>query len=140
MVRKVNLKDIDRFYELGELVNDNFKVLFNLDNILSSEYDYILGYYDENNLLVGFIHFSKMYETVDIVNIVVDESKRKCGIGTILLKELINYFDDVTNIMLEVNENNISAINLYKKNSFYIINKRNNYYGSDAALIMKRDV
>ena len=140
MVRKVNLKDIDRFYELGKLVNDNFKVLFNLDNILSSEYDYILGYYDENNLLVGFIHFSKMYETVDIVNIVVDESKRKCGIGTILLKELINYFDDVTNIMLEVNENNISAINLYKKNSFYIINKRNNYYGSDAALIMKRDV
>lgn len=140
MVRKISLEDSDRFYELGELVNNKFKVLFNLDNLLSSEYDYILGYYDENNLLTGFIHFTKMYETVDIVNIVVDECKRKCGIGTILLNELINSFDDVTNIMLEVNENNISAINLYKKNNFYVINKRNNYYGSDAALIMKRDV
>ena len=49
-------------------------------------------------------------------------------------------FDDIDNVMLEVNENNIPAISLYKKNKFEIINKRNNYYGSDAALIMKRVV
>ncbi|MDE5888736.1 MAG: GNAT family N-acetyltransferase, partial [Bacilli bacterium] len=95
---------------------------------------------DENSLLVGFIHFSKMYETVDIVNIVVDECLRNKGIASKLINELINYFDDVTNIMLEVNENNIPAISLYKKNKFYVINKRDNYYGNDNALIMKRDV
>ena len=42
--------------------------------------------------------------------------------------------------MLEVNENNVAAISLYEKNGFEVINKRNNYYGSDAALIMKRVV
>ena len=127
MVNKITLEDKDRFYELGEVVNSKFRILFNLESIIDSEYDYLLGYY-EDNILVGFIHFSKMYEIVDIVNIVVDESKRNKGIASKLIDELINYFDDVTNIMLEVNENNIPAINLYKKNNFYVINKRDNYY------------
>lgn len=139
MVNKITLEDKDRFYELGEVVNSRFRILFNLESIIDSEYDYLLGYY-ENDILVGFIHFSKMYETVDIVNIVVDESKRNMGIASKLIDELLKYFNDVTNIMLEVNENNIPAISLYKKNNFYVINKRDNYYGSDAALIMKRDV
>ncbi len=139
MVNKITLKDVGRFYSLGELVNSKFKNLYNLDNILNSEYDYLLGYYDDN-LLNGFIHFSKMYETVDIVNIVVDESIRKKGIASKLISEVVNYFSDVTYIMLEVNENNIPAINLYKKNNFYVINRRKNYYGNEDALIMKRDV
>lgn len=139
MVNNITLEDKDKFYELGEVVNSKFRILFNLESLIDSEYDYLLGYYDDN-ILVGFIHFSKMYETVDIVNIVVDESKRNMGIASKLIDELLKYFNDVTNIMLEVNENNIPAINLYKKNNFYVINKRNNYYGSDAALIMKRDV
>ena len=37
-------------------------------------------------------------------------------------------------------ENNNKAIFLYKKCGFEVINKRNNYYGSEAALIMKRVV
>ncbi len=139
MVNKISIEDKVLFNKLGNLINNNFSNLFNLESIINSDYDYLLGYY-ENNLLVGFVHFSKMYETVDIVNIVVDESMRNKGIATKLLEEMLSSFDDVTNIMLEVNENNISAINFYKKNNFYIINKRNNYYGRDAALIMKRDV
>ena len=42
--------------------------------------------------------------------------------------------------MLEVNEHNKEAINLYKKNGFVEINRREKYYGNDDALIMKRDV
>lgn len=139
MVDKISLKDSDKFYEFGELVNKKFKKLFNLEDILNSNYEYLLGYYEEDSL-VGFIHYSKMYETVDIINIVVDGKKRQCGIATKLINEMINSFEDVNNIMLEVNENNLSAINLYKKNNFYVINKRENYYGSESALIMKRDV
>ena len=77
---------------------------------------------------------------MDIVNIVVDREVRKQGIATKLINYVIDLFDDIDNVMLEVNENNIPAISLYKKNKFEIINKRNNYYGSDAALIMKRVV
>ncbi len=139
MVNKIKIEDLNRFNELGLLVNDNFVNVYKLSDILDSEYDYLFGYY-ENDLLVSFIHISKLYETMDIVNIVVDFAYRKKGIASTLISYVCNLFDDVENVMLEVNEKNNAAISLYKKNNFEIINKRNNYYGSDAALIMKRVV
>ncbi len=139
MVSNVELKDILRFNELGSLINNNFTNVYVLDKLLNSDYDYIYGYYD-NELLVGFIHVTKIYETMDIVNIVVDNLYRNKGIATKLIDYAISSFSDVDNVMLEVNENNLAAISLYKRNDFEVINERKNYYGSDTALIMKRDV
>ena len=72
MINKVVLSDLERFNELGSLVNSKFANLFNLESLLASKYDYVYGYYD-NDKLVGFIHINKLYENMDIVNIVVDE-------------------------------------------------------------------
>ena len=137
MVNKVVLSDLERFNELGILVNDNFLNLFNLSSLLASESDYIYGYY-ENNKLEGFIHISKSYETVDIVNIVVDINSRNKGIGKKLVDYVSNLFDDVNNIMLEVKESNQAAINLYSKCGFKEINRRKKYYGNEDAIIMKK--
>ncbi|MBE6146350.1 MAG: GNAT family N-acetyltransferase [Firmicutes bacterium] len=139
MVNKISLEYLDAFNKLGFQVNSNFSNLYNLSKIIESQYDYVYGYYLDDKL-VGFIHVTKLYETMDIVNVVVDREVRKQGIATKLINYVIDLFDDIDNVMLEVNENNIPAISLYKKNNFEIINKRNNYYGSDAALIMKRVV
>ena len=147
MVNKIVIEELERFNELGLIVNKNFSNVYKLNDIIDSQYDDVYGYYI-NSKLVGFIHISKLYETMDIVNVVVDSEYRKQGIATKLIDYVINLYGDVENIMLEVNEKNIEAINLYnigaislyKKSGFEIINKRNNYYGSDAALIMKRVV
>lgn len=139
MIKKISLENIEDFNKLGLLVNDRFDVLFKLDKLLLSSYDYIFGYFI-NNILIGFIHVTKLYEVVDIINIVVDARYREKGIATSLINYIIDLFDDVESIMLEVNEINLSALSLYKKNNFKIINKRLNYYGSNDALIMKRDV
>ena len=139
MVNKISLEDLEVFNKLGLQVNSNFSNLYDLSQIIDSQYDYVYGYYLDDKL-VGFVHITKLYETMDIVNIVVDREVRKQGIATKLINYVIDLFDDIDNVMLEVNENNIPAISLYKKNNFEIINKRNNYYGSDAALIMKRVV
>lgn len=139
MVNKINIEELERFNELGYLVNNNFSNLYKLKDIIESQFDDVYGYYVDAKL-VGFIHISKLYETVDIVNVVVDKEYRKQGIATKLIDYIIDLFNDVENIMLEVNEHNISAIGLYEKCGFEVINKRNNYYGSDAALIMKRVV
>ena len=139
MVNKISLEDLEVFNKLGFQVNGNFSNLYDLSQIIDSQYDYVYGYYLDDKL-VGFVHITKLYETMDIVNIVVDREVRKQGIATKLINYVIDLFDDIDNVMLEVNENNIPAISLYKKNKFEIINKRNNYYGSDAALIMKRVV
>ena len=139
MVNKIVIEELERFNELGLIVNKNFSNVYKLNDIIDSQYDDVYGYYVDSTL-IGFIHISKLYETMDIVNVVVDNEYRKQGIATKLIDYVIKLYDDVENIMLEVNENNIAAISLYKKNRFEIINKRNNYYGSDAALIMKRVV
>ena len=139
MISSVTLEYNDSFVELGLLVNSNFNNVYKLEELTDSIYDFIFGYFI-NNQLVGFIHVNKLYETMDVVNIVINPDYRNKGIATSLLNYSINYFDDINSVMLEVNENNVAAISLYKKNNFIVINKRNNYYGSDAALIMKRDV
>ncbi len=139
MISSVTLEYNDSFKDLGLLVNSNFNNVYKLEELTDSIYDFIFGYFI-NNQLVGFIHVNKLYETMDVVNIVINPDYRNKGIATSLLNYSINYFDDINSVMLEVNENNVAAISLYKKNNFIVINKRNNYYGSDAALIMKRDV
>ena len=137
MVNKVVLSDLERFNELGRLVNDNFINLFNLSDLLVSKTDYIYGYYEDNSLL-GFIHISKSYEIIDIVNIVVDINKRNNGIGYKLVDYVCHVFDDVDSIMLEVRDSNEAAINLYKKCGFEEINRRVKYYGNEDAIIMKK--
>lgn len=139
MVNKIVIEELERFNKLGLIVNKNFSNVYKLNEIIDSQYDDVYGYYKDNKL-VGFIHISKLYETVDIVNIVVDEEYRKQGIAIKLIDYVLGLFNDIENVMLEVNENNVAAISLYEKNGFEVINKRNNYYGSDAALIMKRVV
>ncbi len=139
MINKIEIKDKERFNELGLIVNKNFAKLFQIEELINSSYDSLFGYY-ENELLVGFIHINKMYETIDIVNIVVDEKYRHQGIATQLIKYVLNNFNDVEKLMLEVNEKNKVAISLYKKNGFKEINRRPKYYGSDTAIIMERDV
>ena len=139
MINNISIDSLKEFNELGLLVNSNFLNIYKLEDILSNEYDYLYGYYLDDKL-VAFIHVNKLYEVMDIVNVVVDPLYRKKGIATKLIDFAISQFNDLKTIMLEVNENNSSAISLYNKNNFKVINKRNNYYGSDAALIMKRDV
>ena len=51
---------------------------------------------------------------------------------------MFNNLNDVSNITLEVNINNISAIKLYEKNGFKVVSKRENYYnGVDGYLMLK---
>ena len=139
MINNIELKDKDRFNELGLIINKNFAKLYQIEKLINSSYDSLFGYY-KKELLVGFIHINKMYETIDIINIVVDEKYRRKGIATSLITYILNNFTDVEKIMLEVNEHNEKAINLYLKNGFKEINRRPKYYGSDTAIIMERDV
>ena len=51
---------------------------------------------------------------------------------------MLSNLSNVINITLEVNINNIGAINLYLKNGFKVVSKREKYYdGTDAYLMLK---
>ena len=120
-------------------INNNFVNLFKLEYIIDSKDEDVYGYYD-NDKLVGFIHILKTFECLEIINVVVDTDYRKKGIATKLIDYLNECYDDVEYILLEVNEKNSNAINLYNKLGFNVINVRKKYYGNDDALIMRREV
>ena len=133
-----NINDVNLFNKLGFQVNDNFDKLFILDDINGDDNNYLFGYYD-NGLLVGFIHVIKLVDELEIINIVVDKDYRVKGYGSKLLNYIIDYFDNVRTIFLEVNVNNKAAINLYKKFEFEVVNVRKKYYGNDDCYVMRKE-
>ena len=132
MISNCKLIDIDRINELGLLINSNFSKVNNIEEIINN--NEIIGYYDDNKL-VGFLIYKSIYEVIDILYIVVDPIYRKHGIGSILMDNLLKL--DYERIMLEVSVDNKSAIKLYKKYNFKIINIRDNYYNETSAYVME---
>lgn len=86
--------------------------------------------------------FGGIWKTIDdihITNIVVKKTSRKKGIGSLLLKKLIelSLLEKPLSITLEVNANNIPAIKLYEKYGFKKVGLRRKYYkNTDDAIIM----
>ena len=108
-------------------------------NITFNAFNKILVYIEDNNIL-GFIDYSKMYENMEINYIFVIEKYRNKGIASKLLKYIIEN-NEFSNITLEVNINNTNAIKLYEKFDFKTISIRKGYYnGIDAYLMERRNL
>lgn len=89
---------------------------------------------------VGYIEIQKLYEVLDIIDIVIYEEYRKKGFASKLLQYVIDNNKNVEKIMLEVREDNYPAIKLYEKFDFKKIGERKKYYKDKSAYIMERVV
>lgn len=136
MIRECNIDDIDLINQLGLLVNKNFISVYNIKDILDRGYECIY-IYEENNTILGFIHIEKHFEVIDLINIAVSESSRRKGIASKLIQYVLDTIDH-ENFLLEVNSNNDSAIELYRKFNFKEINIRKKYYDDGDAIVMER--
>ena len=135
MISKLTKEEVQEVTELGTMLNPNFSKLFHIENLNPNETIYI---YKENNIIKGFIHTQNGLDIIDLLNIIVKSEFQNQGIGSILLKYIIDNKED-KKIMLEVRSKNINAIKLYQKYDFKIINIRKNYYKDDDAIIMERN-
>ena len=136
MIRECNIDDIDLINQLGLLVNKNFISVYNIKDILDRDYECIY-IYEENNTILGFIHIEKHFEVIDLINIAVSESSRRKGIASKLIQYVLDTINH-ENFLLEVNSNNDSAIELYRKFNFKEINIRKKYYDDGDAIVMER--
>ena len=87
--------------------------------------------------IIGFAGISIILDTAELNNIVIKKDKRGYGYSSILLKELLKFAKskNCKTFNLEVANNNIIAINLYKKFGFEQVGMRPKYYnGTDALL------
>lgn len=135
MISKLTKEEVQEVTQLGTMLNPNFSKLFHIENLNQNETIYI---YKENNNVKGFIHTQNGLDIIDLLNIIVKPEYQNQGIGSVLLKYLIDNKQD-KKIMLEVRTKNINAIKLYQKYDFKIINIRKNYYKDDDAIIMERN-
>lgn len=135
MISKLTKEEVQEVIQLGTMLNPNFSKLFHIENLNPNETIYI---YKENNINKGFIHIQTGLDIIDLLNIIVKPEFQNQGIGSILLKYIIDNKQD-KKIMLEVRSKNINAIKLYQKYDFKIINIRKNYYKDDDAIIMERN-
>ena len=92
--------------------------------------------------IVAFICYLILMENVELEAVYVDLPFRQHGYGNKLVEYMINeaYKHNCNSIFLEVRKTNVEAIRLYQSNGFKIINYRNQYYGSEDGLVMKREL
>lgn len=97
----------------------------------------------ENNNIVGFAGIWITPDTVELNNIVIKKDSRGKGYSKILLEKLIEISEETSReiFTLEVSEENIVAINLYKKYGFEKVGLRKNYYeGKYDAILMSKKI
>lgn len=95
-----------------------------------------------NKGIIGAISYSVIYERAEINYIAVLDEYRGQGIASKLLEYAVNDMikSSVCSVSLEVNTNNISAINLYLKHGFVKKAIRKNYYGNNDGYLMVREL
>ncbi|MBR3210664.1 MAG: GNAT family N-acetyltransferase [Bacilli bacterium] len=103
----------------------------------SNPYAKILLYIEKKEI-VGYLYYSDIYERAEINQIEVENSHRNCGLGT----KLMDYFTKTVDkdITLEVREDNISALKLYKKFGFNKTAIRKGYYKGVDGILMERKI
>lgn len=105
---------------LSELKNDKIKDSDYIDNI-----SYTLIFYQKTfDDVIGLLKLIYVNDYVHISNVIISKKYRNQGNGF----KLMNTLRKFKKLSLEVNKKNITAINLYKKIGFNIINESNKNY------------
>lgn len=95
--------------------------------------------FEDDNLIKGFLLYSEIYDRIEINQIEVLTKYQQKHIASCLMEYLINIAKEkqLSNITLEVEENNYKAINLYHKYKFVKVAKRKGYYNGVDAILME---
>ena len=138
MIRTAKIEDKQAINDLGKKLNPNYENLFKLEDILIDKYARMYVY-EKDKKVIAFIHATVLDEFVDIVNLIVLECERGKKIATNLFDYLLSDIPkSIKSITLEVNVNNLPAINFYKKFGLEIIHTREKYYNGIDAYLMGR--
>lgn len=136
----MNINDLNSIKDTLASDFDDFWNYNILNEELNSENSiYIIA--KSENQVVGFAGIKIILDEAEIMNIVVRKDFRGYGLGTLLLKKLIEICKNknISSIFLEVNDTNLIAKNLYKKFGFAKIYTRKKYYDNKFdGIVMKK--
>ena len=121
---------------ISEIANSFLNVSEILNEFKNNPFAKIL-IYKENDIVIGYLYYSDIYDRAEINQFEVEISHRNCGKGKKLLNKMLEVVDK--SITLEVRKDNIPAIHLYKSVGFVEKAIRKGYYqGTDGILMEKQ--
>lgn len=129
MINLVDKSNYDHF------ICDLYK--FDLNNPFYNVFVYV-----ENNVILGYLSFELIYDRIEIDNFFVNKEHRNIGIGSLLMKKLVDFGKEkgVKNITLEVMKDNDIAISIYNKYGFVSKAIRKNYYNGIDGILMEKEM
>lgn len=137
LVRKFKPNDLKRVYEIE---NMSFNQSYGI-KMFQQLYEMGVGFLvaEEDGYVIGYVLFWIKYENQGhIISIAVDKNYRRLKAGTQLLIRAISVLSllNLDTIYLEVNENNIGAVEFYKTFNFKIDRVVPGYYEDGAGAIL----
>lgn len=143
-VEGASIKYLDKLYEIekecfaeeaftkkqiAQLLTD-----YNSINLIAKEDDQIVGF------ITGVIYPDKKTLNGHILTIDVPSSHRRKGIGETLLQRMEAMFAQkgVQASILEVREDNVPALGLYRKLGYKKVGRLQNYYGKTHGIYLKK--
>ncbi|MEM3823778.1 MAG: GNAT family N-acetyltransferase [Candidatus Bathyarchaeia archaeon] len=127
------LKDLHSILELerksGETSKEDLRALFKLDNPNEKCYFFVA---EHEGRIVGYsrMHLCKWNNSAFIIQLLVDPTHRRKGIGTLLLKFMEDFAREkrARVLMFDTSVDNAPALQLYFKNGFKICGYNDKIY------------
>lgn len=142
MLKEITIDNIEGINNIQDTFCDVYKQKNELmDTMKSNPYVKVCTYCVDKNI-VGIIQYQDIYDRFELDNIFVLKEYRNQGIASILLEYMIKIGKEknILNITLEVREDNVNAINLYRKYGFIEKAIRANYYKNCNGILMEKEM
>lgn len=131
MIRKLTLEDLQKIIMLDKLaLNSNWHLSDYRDEIINED-SVCLGLELEGELF-GYIIFRQSFLDAELMQIMIHPDQQGKLFGTELMDEVeqLLFSRGVSDLHLEVREDNEKARKFYRKLGFIEVRTRMNYYGS----------
>jgi len=133
----------DDIYKVLNLENQNFDYPYppEIINFLYECYRDTFLVVENKEEVIGFVIGITQKDEGHILVIAIRDDYKKKGIGTFLMKKLMDIYEKngIKKLKLEVRVSNVPAISMYKRLGFKITNRLVNYYenGEDGFLLKR---
>ncbi len=144
VLRRMGLADLDRVMELEDQAFSNPWSRQMVRNELDHDWSTVLLLEEPGQGIHGFAIFWLVADEVHVLNVAVDQARRRLGLGRILMEEVLamgrRRSCRIAN--LEVRRSNHAAIALYESLGFRAVGMRPAYYQDDRedAVVMILDL
>ncbi len=144
VIEDASIRDLDRLYEIesacfleeafskaqiAQLLKD-----YNSISLVARVGEDIVGF------LISTVYADRKALHGHVLTIEVLPAYRRSGVGKALLDEVENIFRQkgVKSLTLEVREDNVAAIGLYRKLGYEVVGQLKNYYGSAHGIYLRK--